>query len=138
MICLTLALGGLACGRKGDPIPRSRAAPAVCSVRWVSLRNLEITLPLKDVQGDELVGVERVRVYFLPVGYAKPSPGEVLARGEVIFEKRRPDLPDPGRSLALDLKDITRPAGWIVVVSVRIGEVVGVPSEVLTWMDPLI
>lgn len=84
------------------------------------------------------MGVERVRVYFLPVGSAKPSASEVLSRGEVILERRRPDLPDPGQTLVLDLTEVVRPPGWIVVVSVRVGEVAGVPSEVLTWLDPLI
>lgn len=138
MICLTLALGGAACGRKGDPIPRPRAAPQACAAEWTNIRALRITLPLKDVRGDELVGVERVRVYFLPIGSAKPSAGEVVSKGEVILERRRPDLPDPGHTLVLDLKDVVRPPGWIVVVSVRVGEVTGLPSEVLTWLDPLI
>lgn len=107
-------------------------------MQWTNLRKLEITLPLKDVKGDELVGVERVRVYFLTLGSSKPSPHEILARGEIVLERRRPDLPDPGQLLTLDLKDINRPQGWIVVVSVRVGDVLGVPSEVLPWLDPLI
>ena len=67
--------------------------------RWVRLRVLEVTLPAQDIQGDELVGVELVRVYFLPLGTSQPTPHDILAKGEVILEKRRPDLPDPGKSL---------------------------------------
>jgi len=82
--------------------------------------------------------VEMVRVYFLPVGLVQPSPLDVLTKGEVILEKRRPDLPSPGKSLRLDLGEIRRPAGWLVVTAVRVGNVVGVPSEVLPWLDPAI
>jgi hypothetical protein len=82
--------------------------------------------------------VEQVRVYFLPVGLAQPSSQDVLAKGEVILERRRPDLPAPGGSLVLDLKEISRPAGWIVVTSVRVGNVVGAPSEVIPWLEPAI
>lgn len=138
MICLTLALGSTACGRRGDPIPRPRAQPAACTARWLDLRTLEIGLPVKDITGEDLVGVEKVRVYFLPVGVAEPTPGEVLGRGEVILEKRRPDLPAPGRTLRLDLREIKRQAGWLVVVTVRVGNVTGAPSPVLPWLDPLI
>jgi hypothetical protein len=107
-------------------------------VRWIDLRALEVRLPSSDINGEELVGVEMVRVYFLPVGIAQPSSLEVVTKGEVILEKRRPDLPSPGRSLRLDLKEISRPAGWIVVTSVRVGNVVGAPSEVIPWLDPVI
>ena len=138
IICLLLAAGGLGCGRKGDPIPRPRAEPQACSVHWTDLRVLEVKLPSEDIHGVELVGVEQVRVYFLPVGLAQPSPQDVLAKGEVILEKRRPDLPGPGGSLILDLKEISRPAGWIVVTSVRVGNVVGAPSEVIPWLESAI
>ena len=138
MICLTLALGGLGCGRKGDPTPRARAGPSACVVQWIDLRTLEVRLPSKDVRGENLVGVEMVRVYFLPVGFAQPSSQEVLTQGEVILEKRRPDLPAPGKSLRLELREISRPAGWIVVTSVRVGNVVGAPSAVIPWLDPAI
>jgi hypothetical protein len=135
MICLILGLG---CGRMGDPTPRPRAVPRACSAQWIDLRTLEVRLPSNDVNGEELVGVEKVRVYFLPVGLAQPSAQEVLSRGEVILEKRRPDLPSPGKTLRLDLKEIIRSAGWIVVTSVRIGNVLGTPSEVIPWLDPAI
>jgi len=138
MICLTLALGGAGCGRKGDPIPRPRAEPGPCQAHWIDLRTLDVRLPATDVKGEELVGVERVRVYFLPVGLAQPSSMDVLAQGEIVLEKRRPDLPSPGQALRLDLKDVRRPAGWIVVSTVRVGNVVGRPSEVLPWLDPAI
>jgi len=56
----------------------------------------------------------------------------------VILEKSRPDLPSPGRSLRMDMKQIGRPAGWIVASAVRVGDVVGVPSEPIPWLDQAI
>lgn len=138
MICLTLALGAGACGRKGDPIPRPRAEPSACFVQWLNLRTLEVRLPAQDIHGEDLAGVEKVRVYFLPLGFAQPSSLDVLSKGEVILERRRPDLPKPGNVLRLDLRDVSRPAGWIVVTAVRVGNVVGTPSEVLAWLNPSI
>ena len=127
-----------ACGRKGDPIPGTRSAPAVCSARWSSPRILEIRLPTRDALGATLVGVEKVRVYYLPLGYARPSSEEVLGRGQVVMERTRPGLPSPGGTLRLDLKQIGRPAGWLVVVAVRVGDVIGAPSETLAWLNPAI
>lgn len=138
MICLTLALGAGACGRKGDPIPRPRAEPGICLARWIDLRTLEVRLPAQDIRGEDLAGVEKVRVYFLPLGFAQPTSLEVLTRGEVILEKRRPDLPAPGSILRLDLRDVSRPAGWIIVAAVRGGNVVGAPSDVQPWLNPAI
>jgi hypothetical protein len=80
--------------------------------------------------------VEMVRVLYLPLGLTQPNPEEVFSHGEVVLERRRPDLPDPGEALVLDLKSLQRPQGWIVVVAVRLGNVPGRPSEVLPWMDP--
>ena len=72
MIWLTLTLGPclaftLACGRKGEPLPRPRTAPAACRADWIELRKLELVLPGKDVQGSSLVGLEAVRIYYLPL-----------------------------------------------------------------------
>jgi hypothetical protein len=131
-----ISLGGLACGRKGDPIPRPRAEPKICVAQWATLRRVDVRLPLQDIRDHDLVGVEKVRVYYLPLGTVRPSPQEMLSRGELIFERRRPDLPSPGVSLSLDLKEISRPAGWIVVTAVRVGDILGVPSDVLPWLDP--
>ena len=136
--CLLLSLGGLACGRKGDPIPSPRAAPQACIARWVELRTLEVRLPVRDIRESRLRGVEQVRVYFLPLGPARPTPLDVLSKGEVILEKRRPDLPAPGSSFQVDLQDVSRPTGWIVVAAVRVGNVVGAPSEILPWLEPTI
>lgn len=133
---LALALGAQGCGRKGDPIPRPRAEPKICAVRWAGLRKVEVRLPRQDIQGNDLVGLEKVRVYYLPLGNLRPSSQEILAGGELLYERRRPDLPSPGRSCVLDLKDISRPAGWIVVTAVRVGDILGTPSEVLAWLDP--
>ncbi len=135
-LAFTLALAAAACGRKGDPVPRPRTAPQATEARWRDLRTLEVTLPSRDISGSDLVGVEAVRVYYVPVGAARPTAQEVLARNEVVLEKRRPDLPAPGKALVLDLANFQRPAGWIVVVAVRVGNVVGQPSEVLPWLDP--
>lgn len=135
-LAFTLALAAAACGRKGDPVPRPRTAPQATEARWRDLRTLEVTLPSRDISGSDLVGVEAVRVYYVPVGAARPTAQEVLARNEVVLEKRRPDLPAPGKGLVLDLANFQRPAGWIVVVAVRVGNVVGQPSEVLPWLDP--
>jgi hypothetical protein len=135
-LAFTLALSATACGRKGDPVPRPRTAPQVAEARWLDLRTLEVTLPSRDISDSELVGIEAVRVYYVGVGAARPSAQEVLGRNEVVLEKRRPDLPVPGKKLLVDLGNFQRPAGWLVVVAVRVGNVVGQPSEVLPWLDP--
>lgn len=111
-------------------------APQACIANWLSLRVLEVQLPVKDVQGEVLVGVEQVRVYYIPLGLACPTPGEVIARGEVILEQRRPDLPSPGGTIRMNLKEVGRPTGWIVVAAVRVGGVVGVPTPVMPWVNP--
>lgn len=136
LLAITLCFLTVHCGRKGDPIPRPRAAALAVEVHQEGLRKIRLVLPSKDVHGDDLVGVEIVRVLFLPLGLAKPTPEEVFSRGEVVLERRRPDLPGPGKSLELDLKSLQRPRGWIVVVAVRLGNVAGRPSEVLPWLDP--
>ncbi len=111
-LAITLALSA-ACGRKSDPVPRPRTSPQVAEARWLSLRRLEVALPARDIAGSELVGVEQVRVYYMPLGAARPSAQEVLARNEVVLEKRRPDLPAPGRKLVLDLATSSAlRAGW--------------------------
>jgi hypothetical protein len=128
----------MACGRKGDPIPGTRSAPAACSARWASHRVLEIRLPTRDALGSALIGVEKVRVYYLPLAASRPTAEEVLARGQVVMERSRPALPAPGGILQLDLKQIGRKPGWLVVVAVRVGDVLGAPSETLAWLDPAI
>lgn len=136
----TLSLASIlflsACGRKADPIPRPRVEARACAVHWTGLRTLEIRLPTKDQRGTKLVGFERVAVYYLPMGHARPRPEEVITRGEVVMERRRPDLPSPGALLVMNLTEVNRPAGWIVVSAIRVGNVVGAPSETLPWMDP--
>ena len=137
-LCLVLALLTPACGRKGDPVPRPLAAPAPCKAQWAAHRILELELPRLDIKGGSLVGVERVRVFYLRMGYFRPTAAQVLAGGEVILERSRPDLPPPGGSFRLDMKQIGRPAGWVVAAAVRVGEVVGAPSEPIPWLDPAI
>jgi hypothetical protein len=126
----------IACGRRGDPVPRPRAAAQAPEVRLEGLRSLRLVLPARDAQGDNLVGVELVRVLYLPLGLTKPTADEVFSKGEVVLERRRPDLPGPGQTLIMDLRSLQRPQGWIVVVAVRLGNVPGHPSEVLPWLDP--
>jgi len=111
-------------------------APQACTAQWATLRELEVELPAKDVQGEFLVGVEQVRVYYLPLGLACPTPEEVVAKGEVLLEQRRPDLPSPGGKIRMNLKDFGRSSGWIVVVAVRVGGVIGRPSPVMPWVNP--
>jgi len=138
LLAIIFAVLTVHCGRKGDPIPRPRAAAQAAEVQMASLRVVSVTLPTADIQGLPLVGVEQIRVLYLPLGLTRPTPEEVFARGEVVLERRRPDLPGPGDTLALDLRSLQRPAGWIVVVAVRVGNVPGRPSAVLPWMDPAI
>jgi hypothetical protein len=133
-----LALSSLACGRKGDPVPRARTAPAACVARWAAPRILEARLPQRDALGGDLVGLEKLRVVYLPLGYARPTAEEVLAKGVVVLERSRPNLPKPGGVLRLDLSQIGRPPGWLVVTAVRVGDVVGAPSEPVPWLDPQI
>lgn len=136
LLAITLCFLAVHCGRKGDPVPRPRAAAQAMEARLEGLRTVRLVLPSADVKGDSLVGVEVVRVLYLPLELAKPTPQDVFSRGEVVLERRRPDLPGPGEALLLDLKSLQRPRGWIVVVAVRLGNVAGRPSEVMPWMDP--
>lgn len=136
LLAFTLGFLAIQCGRKGDPLPRPRAAAKAMEARLDGLRSVRLVLPSADVKGEALAGVEIVRVLYLPLGLAKPTPDDVFARGEVVLERRRPDLPGPGETLVMDLKSLQRPQGWIVVVAVRLGNVAGRPSEVLPWMDP--
>lgn len=140
LITLALCLGLLTvgCGRKGDPIPRPRAEPLACKAEWSSLRSLKVTLPSLDAKGHELLGIQSIRVYHLPTGAGRPLPMEVVQRGEVMLERSRPDVPGPGQQVYLDLTQRERPAGWIVVVAVRVGGVLGHPSETLPWLHPAV
>ena len=112
LLVITLGVLVSRCGRKGDPIPRARAAAQAMEVSLEGLRMVRLVLPSADVKGGPLVGVE------------------------VVPERRRPDLPGPDSPLLMDLKSLQRPQGWIVVVAVRVGNVPGRPSEVLPWLDP--
>lgn len=134
-LAFTLAFVTTACGRKGDPIPRPRVEPKAPQVRFLNLRTLEVILPAQDMRGGALEGVEKVRLLYVPVGSARPLPAEVAGKGEVILEQRRPDLPAPGKKVRLDLRELDRPPGWVVVVAVRVGDVVGLPSDPLPWLD---
>ncbi len=136
LAAFTLAILAAHCGRKGDPIPRPRAAALPAVVRLDALRSLAVALPTRDVRGEALAGVEAVRVLYLPLGLSRPTPEEVFSRGQVVLERRRPDLPEPGGTLTLDLRSLQRPAGWLVVVAVRVGDVPGRPSAVIPWLDP--
>jgi len=137
-ISALLCLAPIACGRKGDPVPRTRTAPAPCTARWAGHRILEVRLPARDARGADLVGLEKVRIFYLPLGYARPTAQEVLAGGLVVMERSRPELPRPGETLRLDLSQIGRSPGWLVATAVRVGDVVGAPSEPVPWLDPVI
>ncbi len=136
LLAITLTFAAVGCGRKGDPIPRPRAAARAMEAELEGLRTLRLALPTEDVQGNPLVGVELVRVLYLPLELTKPSPEDLIARGEVVLERRRPDLPGPGERVIMDLRSLRRPQGWIAVVAVRLGNVAGRPSQVLPWVDP--
>jgi hypothetical protein len=97
-----------------------------------------VRLPTRDALGGTLVGLEKVRIFYLPLGFARPSGEEVLTRGQVVLERTRPNLPVPGGLVLMDLKLIGRPPGWVVAVAVRVGDVLGLPSEPLPWLDPSI
>lgn len=105
-------------------------------VELTALRELRVRLPRKDVRGQELAGVERIRVYYAPLTSVRPTPLEVLALGDILLERSRPDLPPPGGELRLDLSTLQRQPGWLVVVAVRVGEILGTPSETVPWLDP--
>ena len=135
-VAFLLAFSSAACGRKGDPIPRPRAEPLAPEARWAGLRQLEVKLPGRDARGESLVGLEQVRVFYLPLGTVRPGSRDVISKGEVVVERRRPNLPSPGKTLRIDLSDLNRPQGWIAVVAVRVGDVSGAPSETLVWLDP--
>jgi len=124
------------CGAKGDPKPPQRFAPSACAVRAIDPRTVEVVLPKTDVQGNSISGVEAVKIYYLSLGNKFPSSMEVFAKGEPILERRRQDLPSPGNAVRLSLSNFGRPAGWLVVVPFRAGNVAGEPSAVLAWLDP--
>lgn len=134
-LAFILAIVAAGCGRKGDPVPHARIQPRAPLVRFLDLRTLEVVVPDRDIRGGELKGIEKIRLLYLPLGSARPLPLEVSAKGEVILEQRRPDIPAPGKSLRLDLRELDREPGWLVVVAVRVGDVSGLPSEPLPWLD---
>ncbi len=135
-LAFLLALSYSACGRKGDPIPRPRAEPQAPEAHWVALRQLDVTLPARDARGESLVGLEQLRVFYLPLSTVKPNSHDIVSKGEVVVERRRPNLPPPGKRMRIDMSDLIRPQGWMVVVAVRVGDVAGPPSETLVWLDP--
>jgi hypothetical protein len=123
------------CGRKGDPVPHAMARPAACLVRWSSYRVLEIKLPTKDECGHSLVGIEKVRVYYLPLSYDRPTGSSVITRGKVVMEKNRQNVTNLSELVKLDLQKINYPPGWLAVVAMRVGDIIGVSSETLVWLD---
>ena len=133
MLLLLVVCG---CARKGDPVPAAPVPPKAPEAAWSALRQLEVTLPSQDVKGDTLRGLEAIRILYLPLGLARPTAQDVFSHGEVVLERRRPALPAPGQPLSLPLGTLNRPAGWIVVVAVRTGQVPSAPSPVLPWLNP--
>lgn len=132
---LLFLLAVCGCARKGDPQPAPPVPPRAPEASWSGLRQVDIVLPAADLKGENLGGLEAVRILYLPLGLARPTAQEVFTRGEVVLERRRPDLPAPGGHLGMDLGNLNRPAGWIVVVAVRGGQVPSGPSPVLAWLN---
>jgi len=125
------------CGARGDPVPKQPFPPDSCLVRAVNLRTIEVTLPTKDIYGNHLFGIEMIRVYYLSMGTNYPSSLEVFQQGEVVLECRRPELPVPGKIIKLNFLNFGRSSGWLVVVPFRVGNIAGVPSQVMPWVDPV-
>jgi hypothetical protein len=137
ILLVTMILAMTGCGAKGDPKPNQRHPPTPCAVRAIGIRTFEVTLPTEDVQGNRLSGFEAIRIYYLSLGAGYPSPMEVYQQGDAIMERRRPDIPGPGRTITVDLANFGRPSGWLVVVPYRVGNIAGVPSQVLAWVAPV-
>jgi hypothetical protein len=102
----------------------------------MGLRAFDVVLPTEDVLGNRISGLEAVRVYYLQMASDFPSPLDIFQRGEVVLELRQPNLPPRGKAVTIDLSRFGRPKGWLVVVPFRMGNVPGVPSKVLPWLDP--
>jgi hypothetical protein len=126
----------IGCGAKGDPRPKLRPAPVACTMMAIDIRTVEVVLPKKDTLGDDLVGIDAVKIYYLSLGTKFPSPMDVFLHGEPILERRRQDLPPPGSAVRLSLAHFGRPPGWLVAVAFRAGNVQGEPSAILPWLDP--
>ena len=125
----------LSCGKKGDPLPRTAAAPTACSAQWISHHILEVKLPKSDIAGDKLIGIDKLRIYYLPLEDIRPSCDDIMNRGQVIVEQSGFDLLKSNKALTLNLKDINYPSGWLIIVAMRVGGVLGVPSEVIPWFN---
>lgn len=141
MLCVTTVILAVGCGRKGDPIPRPRAAPAACDSDWQDGWRLSVTLPSTTVSGpdgntESLRGLNKVRVFYLPLSSSRPTAQDIAQRGEVILERGEPNLPSPGERVVLEFTGQERGPGWIVVVAYRVGDVAGRPGAVLPWLHP--
>lgn len=122
-------------GRKGDPVSRPRTKPAACDVEWSSYRILEIKLPVKDEHHHSLVGIDKIRIYYLSLDQNRPTGDAIVAKGKVIMEQRRSNVTNLRDSVKLDLRQLNYSSGWLTVVAMRVGDVIGVPSETLVWLD---
>lgn len=141
MLCVTTVILAVGCGRKGDPIPRPRAAPGACDSNWLDGWRLSVRLPANTVAGPDgktepLRGLSKVRVFYLPLSSSRPTALDLAQRGEVILERGEPNLPSPGQQVVLEFTGQERGPGWIVVVAYRVGDVSGRPGEVLPWLHP--
>ena len=134
-LSLTVFFMSYGCGKKGDPVPYIRARPAACIAKWNSHRVLDVTLPSRDEYGHDLVSIDKIRIYYLALGNDRPVGDTVITKGLVIMEQSRPDVTNLRDSIKLDLRQMNYPPGWLTVAAVRVGGVVGLPSETLVWLD---
>ena len=132
---LTVFLAFSGCGRKGALLPHARTRPSACLVQWSSSRILDVKLPIADEFGRVIVGIEKVRVYYLPLERDRPTGGDIIARGQAVMEHSCQNVTSLNKIIKLNLRRFNYPAGWLTVVAVRAGGIVGVPSATFAWLD---
>jgi hypothetical protein len=100
-LCLVAALLGLACGKKGPPLPplvRLPLAPADFSaVRRGSVVSIQFAVPAGNTDGSTPADLARVDVYAL-TGASTVTPDEILKRGVRVGSVLVNPPPDPDAS----------------------------------------
>ena len=61
-------------------------------------RILEVTLPAKDAKGNALVGLEAVRVYYLPMSNARPSAASSISSPALVTAETKQVSANPSGS----------------------------------------